>query len=146
MGAGAALLVVAAFVVSAADDDTGETPAWAASVVLAIVGGLGLFLAPVVIQVRRAMDALRQLRSSLVPVLGNTVAFVLGASLVFAGAYAVEGFVGEVDPPVIDVVLWWWPLALSAVVVVGVTEGARRGVRRWVASRRSRHAGGNGSA
>ena len=110
---------------------------------LFLAAGLGLFVAAVVIQARQAMACLRRLVPSGRAVALVTAAYVGAASAVFAAVLPFADL--DVELPPAQLVLWWWPLALSAAMVVGTTEIARRRVRRWAASRRSRAAGGNGA-
>lgn len=109
-----------------------------------LVAGLGLFVAAVVLQVRQGMACLRRLEPSGRPVALVTAAHVLAASVVFAAVLPFADL--DVELSAVQAVLWWWPLALSAGIVVLATRGAERGVRRAVASRRSRAGGGNGAA
>ena len=106
--------------------------------------GLGLFVAAVVLQVRQAMACLRRLLPPWRAVAGVTLAYVVAASVVFAAVLPFAGL--DEDVPAGLVLLWWWPLVLSAALVGAMTEVALRRVRRWAASRRSQGGGGNGSA
>ena len=139
-GAGAAfgLVVAILFVVPAADEGVEA----ALGSALGFAGALGLFLAPVVLQVRQAMSALRRLESPVRPVAAVSAAYVLAASAVLIPGALVDD--GGPDDAVL--LLWWWPVALGALLVIAGTEVARRRVRRWAASRRSPGGGGNGSA
>ena len=108
-----------------------------------LVAGLGLFVAAVVLQVRQAMACLRRLERPWRAVGVVTLAYVVAASAVFA---VVVPFADIDELSAIEIVLWWWPLALSALIVCAATDSVRRRVRRWAASRRFRDAEGNGSA